>query len=1414
MKHILRGLLFLVHLSLRANAQTPSVTAGNPELACLGKAQRIPVTIAGSFNTDNQFSVQVRENDKPTVLATLPAVLKGENIEVVYHDSTLSAFPMLQFRIISSSPKTESSWSYFRVHSKGTVQLASAISDTVNLGEELVLKFTAFSSTEVDVTLNDGTQLELTPYSQPNFTAYHTIGAHTTEPFSIRTATNVCGAMRTSGVVKPVANATSVRTLAADAFDVCENSQVRIAFNTMGAPLKPGNKYRVRFRSSDASPFVTVKTMEAPAELKDGWVVTRVPDGLNLTAKTNFKVIIIADEHGIVGSPGDFILTVHPKPQVSFFTPDTRIELGSETRVGVVFKGVPPFSAQLGDGTAITASYSGEVYVDKSPDKTTTYSIPSMSSGCGVTNLPAPARMTVTVGQGIALVPSANPQILCAGTRVRVRIRSNGNFSAATSYTVNAVYGPSKSYSFPATRDGDYLEFLIPELPAGTPPEQLYDGLNNMYISTQNPALKSSPSYIYLIQSKPQIVSGTSDYTFGEPGLITLNYKLYGKWPFTIEDEAGNRTVVKNDWWAPEVYLDKTKDFKIRSISNACFKTENIPATRLTLTSSAAPDLYLERIPARVCANDSLEVKILAPGKFGADNEFQIQVYADCCNFTTLKTVKAGGTYKVRIPASQNGYTYLAGIKVVSKNPFLTTETYQFGVDTPLTDFVVNPAGTSEQPAMLPNNGEWSVNFTAKGGGASSAVYSDGTTEHTLAFGEPYQAIIPITATPGVTTVYTLKSMGNSCGVQPANLSTYIKVLPYEIKVAGFDFTANRFCAGNQIRVPFGFAHGSPGNGVTFSMELSRADEVTYRVIASGEHSNVISGVLPANLAEGNYKIRIVSSDGVISNTADFLVGVLPGATISSDLPQPITIPGSGYVELDVRFTGTYPWTAVYEDNTSQTATHNIRRRIYPNQGGTFELKTVYNQCGYGAVSGSVVVKVPPRLTASADNYAACNGKTFTVNYELSGDVEAGDGYIAFEVIDPQTSRIIPLDSTKVKKGSIDLKIPSNLTGDLYQLKCTFKKGGLSTDFFIYITRPVQVTISGNTVINNGGQTALILRTDNTVPDRIFYELSDGTKGSFLGGSEHYLTVNPDKTTTYTLRSVSNSCGAGTTVGSATVEVNPPAARTVSVTSYGSASMGMCVGDSMLAYYTQTGTFTAGNIMTVQLSDTTGKNFRAIPTAGKSSPLRALLPADLSPGKRYRLRVAASDAGTAAGAYPTPLTTGEKATARFAADFVPYKEGSDPVAVVLLSGSGPWQYDLVLGSNRQTRYATAAVDSVALSQALPGQVYTLRNVFGQCGTGTVGTPSNVTVTLVTAEPRPVGSQVIVAPNPARDYLQITFETALPRSITLFDSRGTGIREKQARGRQESLDIRSLATGVYLLQIKENGRKQVFRVVKY
>ena len=277
--------------------------------------------------------------------------------------------------------------------------------------------------------------------------------------------------------------------------------------------------------------------------------------------------------------------------------------------------------------------------------------------------------------QASLLCRNPNPNRPRAGGKAKVLDQAQTEILAQTRLTLYMLTnGVSKesSLGYPKRRlPGIYHSRTA----RGTAPEMLYDGLYYLYVTAENPNLRSEPNYSYLIQSKPQLIPNSSNYTYDEPGIVQLNYTLYGKWPFTIEDEKGNLTTVKNDWWAPEIYLDKTKDFKIKSISNSCYKNENIPATRLTLTNDTAPGLYLEPVTARVCGTDSLEVNILTPGKFSDDNAFQIQAYADCCNFTTLKTVRSGGTYKVGIPASQNGYIYPVSIKVISTNPFLTSET-------------------------------------------------------------------------------------------------------------------------------------------------------------------------------------------------------------------------------------------------------------------------------------------------------------------------------------------------------------------------------------------------------------------------------------------------------------------------------------------------------------------------------------------------------------------------------------------------------------------------------------------------------------------------------------------------------------------------------------------------------------------
>ena len=155
-------------------------------------------------------------------------------------------------------------------------------------------------------------------------------------------------------------------------------------------------------------------------------------------------------------------------------------------------------------------------------------------------------------------------------------------------------------------------------------------------------------------------------------------------------------------------------------------------------------------------------------------------------------------------------------------------------------------------------------------------------------------------------------------------------------------------------------------------------------------------------------------------------------------------------------------------------------------------------------------------MSISAESYAACNGKTFAVDYQLTGDADLSSDYIRFELIDPLTLKSIQLDSTRFKAGKINLKLPANLTGNFYRLRGTFKKAELSSEFDFAMTKPAEIIISGNTVINSGEETQLVLQSKNTVAEIVNYQLSDGTKGIYYAPGDAFIPVSPNQTTTYT----------------------------------------------------------------------------------------------------------------------------------------------------------------------------------------------------------------------------------------------------------------------------------------------------------
>jgi hypothetical protein len=103
-----------------------------------------------------------------------------------------------------------------------------------------------------------------------------------------------------------------------------------------------------------------------------------------------------------------------------------------------------------------------------------------------------------------------------------------------------------------------------------------------------------------------------------------------------------------------------------------------------------------------------------------------------------------------------------------------------------------------------------------------------------------------------------------------------------------------------------------------------------------------------------------------------------------------------------------------------------------------------------------------------------------------------------------------------------------------------------SNSLSIQVSPTPAASISGENVINTGEEATIeITLTSGSTPWD--YQLSDGTSGSAITSNSVSLAISPSTTTTYTLATVSNDCGIGTTSGSATVTVMEPSQEAVTL---------------------------------------------------------------------------------------------------------------------------------------------------------------------------------------------------------------------------------------------------------------------------
>jgi Concanavalin A-like lectin/glucanases superfamily len=321
-----------------------------------------------------------------------------------------------------------------------------------------------------------------------------------------------------------------------------------------------------------------------------------------------------------------------------------------------------------------------------------------------------------------------------------------------------------------------------------------------------------------------------------------------------------------------------------------------------------------------------------------------------------------------------------------------------------------------------------------------------------------------------------------------------------------------------------GTATSSP---VTIPIVASSTE--TYTITSA---TNIVSGICPAPVITGSATVYVCSP-------TQRATGVMTGSR---------TIREGQSANLTINFTGIAPYNYTYSDGTNTfTGTAASASKIIsvtPASTKTYTLQAISSTtCGVGTASGNAVITVDctPIVVLSGTATIERGNSTnlsITIDGRLPVSFNYSNGTTVFSGTATTTPFTFPVTPT---------------TTTTYTLTSTSNSCGTGTQsgsavVTVTCTPPTGV-MSDNATIERG-QSANIKVTFTGLPP-FNYTYSDGSS-SFSGTSSTAIVsipVSPLTTKTYTLQSVSNVCGIGTSSGNAVITVFcVPATATLSGT--------------------------------------------------------------------------------------------------------------------------------------------------------------------------------------------------------------------------------------------------------------------------
>ena len=1437
-----------------------------PQTLCAGATATVSFTATGSFQPGNSFRIDLVDQFDRVLLTTTDNVLSGGTLLRV--PTNVSLHPVEYFiRIVASKPLTVSNYALLRINGipSATLQQTPAIEPSINPGEPFNVPVALAGGGPYSLSFTDGTTRDLDDVGQASLLLY----PDQTKTYQLAAVSNRCGAGRAGGTATAIIKSAGLLVTRLSTTEPCAGKPLDIFFSS-DRPLPANTTFRVDLQpiGSDATAY-TLPVTGNISPLRVVLPTTIATGGAYRLRLFSEEANVSAYYRNALGDVASQLLVRHaPSVRLSGTTSAGYGQVGQLT---ASVTGLGNGLVTLNDGTVVSLSaieQEGPRSLPVRANQTTTYTVRSVSNGCGLYGAEAgsgSATLTVQLGYRIDSLSSGS---VCAGQSFQVYFSTNETlstdagsyrFRGSTSLTANELGGNLIDFIVQQVRVGSQPNTGILTVQARSLPA---DYLTNTAHTTSGTvgvgwfygqlSRGGNTGNIYekrfSVADRPQLLLQETPFIVNRPQVLTLPAQLASHTPFTdvllsdntrlsIRSEVGFGQ--KSRLVFLEALASQSGTLRVMSVQNSC----GVGAAQGSVAIQVRGDttgLFMRPIPNQLCAGASVSVAFTMLGSPGGGATYRVELTDDdglfrgkfLANGTASPitvTIPAGFTIFNRLqlrvvssPASgtlvlqsaAREFTYLDAAQLVR----LTV------AGTGGTETVVRPG----QPAQL--------RLLVAGAGSidtpTRVVLSDG---QPVAFNS-ISTDIPVR--PLQTTTYTIRSVQNSCGAAAGVGTVTVRVQPFTMQPL---LQKRLYCEGDSLETHL-LVQGDIPPQATHAMQVLLNSNVV-QTLPARLANNRLTASLPNSFSVGTlYGVRVlttVGNDQFYSQVASQFFQTYRRARLQLTPPNNQTA-----VVLEANQSGVTVQLSNPADGTAGLLSTPHKYRINEQPYTTldnvpasvplfatgiaptsYSISGVYDAiCGFGEGAGAVRISYRPglrSLTVSKNQLCRNTGNQTTVNYEMAGDFPADTRFTLFLTNTAGVRTRVGESAKQVDK--LTIAIDSLLAPGTYQVSVSLPPGLPAYTNFPTITigeRP-NVIIAGGTSIQYSDQAVSVGVRVLAGYLPISMTLTNGLTQT-LFETDNVLTFSPQQNTTYQIARVTNSCGVGRSGGVVSVTVLPPQTTEIRVTTLGPPEgvTGICQGGSVRVGLLLKGPFTASNQFTVYLSDSTGQNYRPLATrAIDATTLLAALPAGVVPATGYRVRIGASNPELLGAASGTFFTVRPALQAVISGSRNLLRDELTPV-LITINNTGPWSVSI---NNSLYGLETAVISTSPFQYLVRPETsvtYTLTGVYNQqCGNGRVLGSAVLTTTNPLSINPALPLSIRVMPNPTAGRVRLEGTLPTPRSVTIRLTDATGrTLQTHTPGLLENLnyeiDLSLYAAGSYLLTVEADDQRTVFKLVKH